>query len=123
MHPESIISQIRHGNIGPNNSYFADKFYTEVSGSIDSVYSDSEKNYILIKEVDGSSKTFESTLENKAVVIKGDVVNTGDTIYKGSFINNVFYIDMSRLLLLLLFFSICYLIFIAYRKRKKEGTL
>jgi len=123
LHPESIISQIRHADIGPNNAYFADKYFAEVSGKVDSVYTDSRKNYVIISKEDGNSKTFESLLKNKVVVHKGDVIKTGDTIYQGSFINNVFYIDMSRLLLLILFFSICYLLFIAYRKRKKERTL
>ncbi|MDD3875745.1 MAG: sodium-dependent transporter [Bacteroidales bacterium] len=123
LHPESIISQIRHDNIGPNKTYFTDKFYTEVSGIIDSIYSDSEKNYIIVQKEDGNFKTFETELQNIASVNKGDIVKIGDTIFEGNFINNVFYIDMSRLLLLLLFFSICILIFIAYRKRKKEGTL
>ena len=123
LHPESIISQIRHGNIGPNNTYFADKFYAEVPGIVDSIYADSDKKYVTIKKVDGNTKTFDSDLESKLTVNKGDVVKTGDTLFQGNFINNVFYIDMSRLMLLLLFFSICYLIYIAYHKRKKEGTL
>ncbi len=123
LHHESIIAQIRHDNIGPNNAYFADKYYSEVNGIVDSVYIADDINYILITKEDKSQKKFESPASNKIVVKKGDVVKSGDIIYEGSFINNVFYIDMSRLLLISLFLVICYLILVAYRKRKKEGTL
>ena len=123
LHKESIIAQIRHDNIGPNKTYFANEFYAEATGKVDSIYSDGEKNYISIVKADNSLKIHETKLSNSINVKKGDSVKTGDVIFKGSFINNVFYIDMSRLLLISLFAFICFLIFVAYRKRKKEGTL
>lgn len=123
LHPESIISQLRHDNIGPNNAYFSDKFFAEASGKVDTVYSDGKNAYLVIEKEDGSFNTQETTLKNKILLKQGDSVNTGDAIFEGNFINNVFYIDMSRILLFSLFLIICYLIFVAYRKRKKEGTL
>ena len=123
LHHESIIAQITHQNIGPNNSYFADQFYAENSGTVDSVYSIDNKNCLAIEKEDQSIKTYEFSSENTLMVNKGDFIKTGDAISSGKFINNVFYIDMSRLLLISLFLVICYLIMVAYRKRKKEGTL
>ncbi len=123
LHHESIIAQITHQNIGPNKSYFADQYFSETNGMVDSVYTADNKNFISIKKTDNGVKTYEFPSENKILVNKGDLVKTGDAIYSGKFINNVFYIDMSRLLLVSLFLVICYLIWVAYRKRKKEGTL
>jgi len=123
LHKESIIAQIRQENIGPNKEYFAAQFYSENDGIVDTIYSDEQKNYVQITANENSSKTYEFEKDNKIVVEKGDLVKTGDEISTGKFINNVFYIDMSRLLLVSLFGFICVLVFIAYRKRKKEGTI
>lgn len=123
LHNESIIAKITNQNIGPNKEYFADKFYAETSGIVDSVYFNEGNQIIAIKKADHNIKVFESSLNNNTLVKKGDPVNEGDAIFSGSFVNNVFYIDMSRLLLVALFLAIGILIFIAYRKRKKEGTL
>lgn len=123
LHPESIISQINHENIGPNNAYFSDVFYSEVSGIVDTVYSDDKKHYVNITKEDGNSKTYETSLENRVLVNEKKAIQTGDSLFEGNFINNVFYIDMSRLLLVTLFLVICWLVYKVYRKRKKEGTL
>jgi neurotransmitter:Na+ symporter, NSS family len=123
LHHESIIAQIIHENIGPNKSYFADQFFSETAGTVDSVFTTDNKNCISIKKDDHSIKTYEFSSKNTVLVKKGDPIKTGDAIYSGKFINNVFYIDMSRLLLILLFLVICYLIWVAYHNRKKEGTL
>ena len=72
---------------------------------------------------DNSVKTYETALANTVIVQKGDRVNIGDVLFSGSFINNVFYVDMSRLLLVALFLAICVLISIAYHKRKKTGEI
>jgi len=123
LHPESIIAKIRNDHVGPNCEYFADKYFAETAGVVDSVYTSEEKKVVSVIKQDQSVKTYETSMENIVVVKKGDRVDTGMAIISGSFVNNVFYVDMSRLLLVALFFSICVLIFIAYRKRKKEGTI
>lgn len=123
LHHESIIAQLRHTHIGPNKTYFANNFYSEVSGTIDSVYTDDRNLNISVIKTDGNKKVFSAPPDCQSIVKKNDFVNIGDPIFAGHFINNVFYIDMSRLLLLSLFFLICLMVFIAYRKRKKEGTL
>jgi len=123
LHPESIIAQLKHDNIGPNKSYFSDKFYAEINGIIDSVYTYKDNSYISVIKEDGKTKIFSTSSKNHIMVQKNDMISTGDVIFEGDFINNVFYIDMSRLLLLTLFLLICYLVFLAYCKRKKEGSL
>ncbi|HOH84717.1 MAG TPA: sodium-dependent transporter [Bacteroidales bacterium] len=123
VHPESIIAKIRNDHIGPNCEYFADTYYAETAGVVDSVYTSEEKNVVAVVKDDQSIKTYETDMTNSVVVKKGDRVDAGVALFSGSFINNVFYVDMSRLLLVALFLSICVLIFVAYRKRKKEGTI
>jgi len=123
VHPESIIAKIRNDHIGPNCEYFADTYYAETAGVVDSVYTSEEKNVVAVVKEDQSVKMYETAMTNSVVVKKGDRVDAGVALFSGSFINNVFYVDMSRLLLVALFLSICVLIFVAYRKRKKEGTI
>ncbi|HNZ44208.1 MAG TPA: sodium-dependent transporter [Bacteroidales bacterium] len=123
VHPESIIAKIRNDHIGPNCEYFTDTYYAETAGVVDSVYTSEEKNVVAVVKDDQSIKTYETDMTNSVVVKKGDRVDAGVALFSGSFINNVFYVDMSRLLLVALFLSICVLIFVAYRKRKKEGTI
>jgi SNF family Na+-dependent transporter len=123
LHHESIIAQITNKNIGTNKEYFADKFYSETEGIVDTVFSSDEKHVLVIKKEDNNIKKYETSLKNSVLVKKDDFIVKGDAIFEGSFINNIFYINMSRLLLVGLFATIGLLIFIAYRKRKKEGTL
>ncbi len=123
LHPESIIAKIRNDHVGPNHEYFADKYYSETSGVVDSVYTCEDNNVVSIINEDNSVKTYETALANTVIVQKGDRVNIGDVLFSGSFINNVFYVDMSRLLLVALFLAICVLISIAYHKRKKTGEI
>ena len=62
LHHESILSKIKNENIGPNNTYFANQFYAETSGTIDTVYSDLNKTYVLIKPNNGTSKIVETKI-------------------------------------------------------------
>ena len=68
-------------------------------------------------------KTYSFDAEKQVLVGEGDQVEIKDRIAAGSFTNNVFYIDMARLLLLFLFLFICYLVFIATKQREKEGRI
>ena len=54
-------------------------------------------------------------------VQKGDVVRPGEIIAKGSFTNKVFYKNLGRLILLGLFLFISFLVYLAFRKRRREG--
>jgi SNF family Na+-dependent transporter len=122
FHEGSIIGQIMHLGSGPNKDYFADEFYSEVDGRVTNI-DNSKHGYIEIsKETDGEMQTvarYSIGTDDRLIVKKGDTVKTGQVLYHGSIINNIFFIDMSRLLLLLLFAVISYFVWYAYRKNKK----
>jgi len=124
LHKESIIGQIIHKDIGPNNKYFNDEFYSEVSGTVDSIGNIEGKNQILIRVADVKNNTTVTSYQlgekHVPVVKTGDIVKTGDAIYQGPVINRIFYIDISRLLLLSVFVLSAVMVFIAGRKRKKN---
>lgn len=126
LHNESILAQIKHNGIGQNNTYFAKEFYSENDGMVDSVYAKDYKNFIIISNTDKNNRKQETLYDcgtHAPVVKHGDIIKTGDILYKGKIINKVFYIDMARLLLLSLFVAIGFMVFVAYRKRKKEGRI
>ncbi len=122
FHESSIIGQIFHLGKGPNKQYFADKFYSEVDGEITDI-STGEQGYIEIsQEKDGQMNTlakYSFASDVQLLVRQGDKVNIGQALYQGSVINNIFFIDISRVLLLLLFMGISFLVWNAYRKNKK----
>jgi hypothetical protein len=43
-------------------------------------------------------------------VIEGQAVEKGDVLYSGTVVNDVFYVDMSRILLVAVFLIICILV-------------
>ncbi|HRS53951.1 MAG TPA: hypothetical protein P5250_04525, partial [Bacteroidales bacterium] len=119
LHQESIIGQLTHKNIGINNKWFADEYYSELSGYINDIYFIGKKYNIDIKTDDSKIKTISCNKNAEIVVKKGSYIKKGDVLYKGKVINRVFYIDMSRIILLSFFIGICLLVFYAYIKRKK----
>jgi SNF family Na+-dependent transporter len=130
LHNESIIGQLRHQGIGPNDKWFAENFYSENTGLVDSVYqnSSSKRTSVIVKGTTPEGKVQSKTyiLNNKTHVLtvsKGDEVKAGDVIYTGKVINKVFYIDMARALLVGLFIFIAILVLAAFRKRRKEGMV
>lgn len=127
FHHESILGQITKKNIGPNREYFADEFYSEVSGVVTNV---STENYVTHIEITYQNKNNEDITVNytpgendKCLVKINDTVHAGMPVYRGSIINKVFYTDMTRLLLLSVFIGISLTVYLAYRKRKKEGRI
>ncbi len=129
LHNESIIGQLQHKGIGPNNTWFADEFYAENSGIVDTIYTEKQKMYVV---VDGSnsngkeqSKTYElNPAKHQPVVSQTQVIKAGDTLYTGKVINRVFYLDMTRALLLSVFLLISVLVYIAFKNRlRKEKSL
>jgi hypothetical protein len=122
----SIIGQITHKGIGPNKAYFADTFYAEVDGSVDTVFTLRNKTIVKVTPTGKSedyTKTYEFASSHQVLVKTGDTVKTGDPVHSGKIINNIFYIDMSRILLLLVFGGISFMVFIAYRKRTRENRI
>lgn len=123
---ESIIGEIIHKDKKYNRAYFADTYYCEWDGRVDSVNTFGDKIHIVfntstdtIPELTVYKVPASSTLLVKA----GDTLTAGMPVYRGNVVNDIFYLDMSRLLLTLLFLTICVLVYIAYRKRKKEGSI
>ncbi len=126
FHNESIIGQLQHKGIGPNSEWFANDFYAENSGVVDSVFLLREKTYIRISNTDKdgkvSSKDYRFNEEKHTLkVMTGERIEAGEVLYSGNVINRVFFIDMSRLLLLSVFLMISGLVYYAWRKRIKEG--
>lgn len=126
LHNESIIGQLQHKGIGPNNTYFAKNFYAENNGMVDSVYTFKNKSYLIISgqttKGNDQSKVYSFDPEkHRLKVTFGQKILIGQTLYTGNIINKVFYLDMARLLLCTLFLSISFMVYFAFkRKNKKE---
>ncbi len=126
FHNESIIGQLRHQGIGPNKTWFAASFYAEVPGTVDSVFVRRGKPVVSVTGLNGKgisvTKEYRFNPEkHKLAVSPGETLEAGQILYTGKVINNVFFIDMARLLLISLFFFIAVLVYIAWRKRSREG--
>lgn len=127
LHNESIIGHILHLGAGPNSDYFSNTYYAETAGRIDTIFQQEERPFIRIESVNEKMETTYADVPfgpgAQLVVTPGQNIKIGDPLYKGSIINNIFYVDMSRLLLTLVFLTIMLMVFKAYIKRKRAGTL
>jgi hypothetical protein len=125
LHKESIIGQLTYKNIGPNNTWFADNYFSEINGVVNSIYCDKKRNYIEIKTLPNENliQTLSFDKNFSINVNLNDTVKVGDVLYSGNIINKKFFLDISRLLLLTLFIGIALLVRYAYKKRKREGTV
>ena len=126
LHNESILGQVFHTNIGPNKKYFADAFYSENSGVVDSLYQLRERSYIRVTDTASAAKTsvsYEYKKKNHLSVKIGDQVKTGDVLFTGKKVNKLFFIDISRMLLSSIFLLIGFTVFYAYRKRVRENRI
>jgi SNF family Na+-dependent transporter len=123
LHDGSIIGQIRHKGIGPNKHYFADEFYAENSGVVKGVIKENSRDFLSIVAKNGSETNYLVKSGYKITVKNGDTVNIGDPIFSGNIINRIFYIDMARILLILLFIGISMMVYYAYKQRKTLNLL
>ena len=105
----SIIGELTHQGIGPNSKWITSEFYAENNGVVDSIYTQNGRNYICVSS-HNNSKCYTYSAEDKLLVTKGQEVDVGDTLYCGNVVNDVFYVDMSRILLVLLFVIICIMV-------------
>ena len=120
----SIIAELTHKNIGPNKAWFSKRFYSEKIGSVEQIRDlGNGTTRVVIGNYDGF-KAYEFSSDYEICVEEGQLVILGDTIYKTKFwrANDVFYLDMSRLLLLTLLLLICVMIFFAGRKESRENN-
>ncbi|MDX9696953.1 MAG: sodium-dependent transporter [Bacteroidales bacterium] len=123
LHRESILGQITQTGIGPNKDYFASEFYAETNGIVDSVFIKDKRNFIRITSEKGQQSEIKYDNNDKLVVELGSNVKTGDIIYTGKVINKVFFIDFARMLLVTVFLVNMGFIYVAYKRRKREGTI
>jgi neurotransmitter:Na+ symporter, NSS family len=123
LHNESIIGQIMQTGVGPNKKYFANEFYAEIEGVVDSIFVKDNRKILRITGENGQQSAIRYDDKDKLVVEVGSFVKTGDTVYTGKVINRVFYIDFARTLLLTVFLINVGFIYVAYKRRKREGTI
>jgi hypothetical protein len=126
LHSESILGKMLHKDIGPNHKYFSDAFYSEKSGVVDSMYVVRNRNYIRVTDTTNAvitSASFEYKDKNRVAVKIGEQVKTGDVLYTGGIINKLFFVDISRFLLTLIFVLIGFTVYYAYHKRLREQRI
>ncbi len=123
LHSESILGQISHQGGGPNNTYFATNFYSEVDGMVVGLVKENSRNFLQIQSSVGSPTNYLVEDDYKIVVQPGEHVSVGSPIFEGGVTNKIFYSDMARIFLASLFLLICFMVYYAYRKRVRENTL
>jgi NSS family neurotransmitter:Na+ symporter len=116
----SLIGKLTHSNIVANRSWFSDRFESEVSGIVTEAYSDQTSHYVVISDETGQViKTYSQPLVKELAVSAGDKVEIATPLFRGRFVNPIFYLDLSRIMLLALFIFISMLVYKAYQKRQK----
>lgn len=108
----SIIGELRHQNIGANNTWFADEFFSENEGEVTSIGE---------KSITVASKTYEMPTDASIQVFVGQKVSIGTPLYSGDIKNDVFYIDMARISLIVLLLGLCLLIHKAKEHNFKDS--
>lgn len=123
---ESVIGKILHKGIGPNNSYFANTFYSESEGVFTGMTQKDGRDYLILSQ-NANEKTKEKLYpvgkHDQVLVAVGCPVKVGDPLYQGKIVNNIFYIDLSRWILVATFLIFAFLVFLAAQKHKKQQKL
>ncbi|WP_150451489.1 sodium-dependent transporter [Arenibacter lacus] len=136
----SMIDKLTHQDTF-NRSSFADVYYAEIFdrageavGTVEEVGDhyikfsfentrkrfDQNKNMALYESfTDYKEYVFDE--DQYTTVLVGDRIKPGDKIAKGDFVNDVFYRNIGRSILVGLFLFISILVYLAYKKRRKEG--
>jgi hypothetical protein len=146
----SIIGKIINKGINHNRSYFSSVQESEVTGVVDSVengehfttihYTQTKKYYKdengemleLTPEVNLDPNSYEISersssasidVKSSAEVVVGpeDKLEPGSVYAKGSFVNKIFFLDMSRLLLALVFLGLALMVRRAQKLRDKRA--
>jgi len=123
LHEGSIIGQITHKGIGPNKNYFAGEFFAENDGTVEGIVKENSRDVLKIVSDNGKSSDYTVKSGYDLMVKSGDVIRTGDPIFKGSIINKVFFVDMARILLICLFIAISIMVYYAYKRRLRLNNL
>lgn len=121
----SVIGKILHKGVGYNSEYFSDTYFSENDGYYVGKETIRGKDFVIINDdinKSNNAKKYEIKEGYQLQLIEGQFVKKGDPIFKGTVINDVFFIDLSRILLLLTFFVFCILVYLAAKKHKKAHT-
>ena len=145
----SIIGKIQNKGFNANTEYFADHFEATVPGEVIAIntidggkkelavaqtrsyYRDVATNKVepmVESSMLGDLETFDSLTvvqtyrfdaDQEITVNVGEQIEVQDTIARGEFTNDIFYIDLAKILLGLLFVFLCALVYAATSKREK----
>ena len=146
--PSSIIGKIQNKGVIVNRDWFSDKFEVDREGFVSEISELNDKQIVKLSdnvtyytneagyykpvtgdEAVGTStfdsvtviKTYKLAADKTLLVKEGDKVSVGSALASGSFTNNIFYTDMAKFQLVLLFAFIGIVVAIATRKRRKEN--
>lgn len=98
----SILGELRHQNVGPNKTWFADEFYAENEGVVKQI----SDNVIVVE-----GKEYSLPKNAEVLVSLDEEISLGSPLYKGKIVNSVFYIDVCRIGLLVFLGLLCLLIY------------
>jgi len=126
-----------------NKEWFTDSYYAEdfgpianATGTVEEARADYVKiafqnekkvfdreteSVILEEFTDYKEYAFDAEKGQKTTLEVGDVVSAKDKIASGDFTNDTFYMFIGRILLLSLFLLIAFVVYLAYKKREREG--
>ncbi|MCQ2199491.1 MAG: sodium-dependent transporter [Paludibacteraceae bacterium] len=110
----SLIGVLTHKGIGANSSWVSDYYYSDYVGEVTAVAPES----ITITN-EGNVISVSLPADTKPVVGIGDKVEQGTALSKGTVINNVLYIDLTRIMLLVVLGVLCVMIYFVEKKKKK----
>ncbi|MFA6778567.1 MAG: sodium-dependent transporter [Paludibacteraceae bacterium] len=116
----SIISELNHKSVGPNRAWFSRNHYAENTGLVEYLKTENGKTKMIIANM-GEYKEYDFDGNLDVYVKEDDLVMIGTPIYGGRWMaNNVFYIDMIRVVLLALIIGICVLIHFSAKRTSEE---
>ncbi|MGV7107678.1 sodium-dependent transporter [Flavobacterium sp. U410] len=87
------------------------------------VFDKETKQVKVVDFVDYKEYNFDTAKSQQTIVKVGDIVKPNDVIATGEFVNNAFYKFLGRILLLTLFIFISFVVYLAYKRRVKEGRV
>ncbi len=112
----SIIGELSHKDIGPNNTWFAKEYFAERDGLVHKITATGKGNMLEILSAN-TIKSYHLPSRHTLMVSEGDRIKAGDVLYKGKIVNTVFYIDSARIGLLILFLMLCFFVWKAANKK------
>jgi NSS family neurotransmitter:Na+ symporter len=112
----SIIGELSHKDIGPNNTWFAKEYFAERDGLVHKITATEKGNILEILSAN-TIKSYHLPSRHTLMVSEGDRIKAGDVLYKGKIVNTVFYIDSARIGLLILFLMLCFFVWKAANKK------